>query len=185
MANVRLILREDVPKLGHAGDVVTVKPGYARNYLVPQGLAIHATAGRLAELDHHPRVSAEKVARETGAQEALRDRVQSVSLAVEMQAGAEGRLFGSVTATRIAELLSEQGVDVDRRRIDLDQPIKEVGEHTVAIRLHREVTAEVKLVVTGAGMPEGPPEADEEAPEEPSEDTPDEPAADDAPPDVV
>jgi large subunit ribosomal protein L9 len=150
MAQVKLILSEDVPKLGHAGDVVSVKPGYARNYLVPQGLAIHATAGRLTELEHHKRLIEEKVARQRTDREAERDRIEKVSLEVTAQVGEEGKLFGSVTAMRVAELLLEKGIEVDRRRIDLGAPIKEVGEHTVPIRLHRNVTAEVKLVVLAA-----------------------------------
>lgn len=153
MAQVKLILSEDVPKLGHAGDVVSVKPGYARNYLVPQGLAIHATAGRITELDHHKRLIEEKVAKQRTDREAERDRIQQVSLEVTAQVGEGGKLFGSVTAMRVAELLLEKGIEVDRRRIDLGAPIKELGEHTVPIRLHRDVTAEVKLVVLAANPP--------------------------------
>lgn len=164
MAQVKLILSEDVPKLGHAGDVVSVKPGYARNYLVPQGLAIHATTGRLTELDHHKRLIEERVAKQRTDREAERDRIQQVSLEVTAQVGGEGKLFGSVTAMRVAELLLEKGIEVDRRRIDLGAPIKEVGEHTVPIRLHRDVTAEVKLVVLAANPPPtaAAPVADEE-----------------------
>lgn len=167
MAQVKLILSEDVPKLGHAGDVVTVKPGYARNYLVPQGLAIHATVGRLNELEHHKRLIEEKVAKQRTDREAERDRIQQVSLEVTAQVGEEGKLFGSITAMRIAELLLEKGIEVDRRRIDMRAPIKETGEHTVPIRLHRDVTAEVKLVVAAANPP--PTAAAPVVDEEPSE----------------
>lgn len=153
MAQVKLILSDDVPKLGHAGDVVSVKPGYARNYLIPQGLAIHATEGRLAELEHHKRQIEEKMAKLRGQREAERDRIQQVTLEVSAQVGEEGRLFGSVTSMRIAELLVEKGIEVDRRRIDLSAPIKEAGEHMVPIRLHRDVTAHVKLVVVAANAP--------------------------------
>ncbi len=153
MAQVKLILSEDVPKLGHAGDVVSVKPGYARNYLVPQGLAIHASEGRLHQLEHHKRQIEERVAKQRTEREAERNRIQQVSLEVSAQVGEEGKLFGSVTAMRIAELLLEKGVEVDRRRIDLGAPIREIGEHTVPIRLHRDVTAEVKLVVVAANPP--------------------------------
>lgn len=150
MAQVRLILREDVPKLGEAGEVVTVKPGYARNYLIPQGKAIHATAANVKELEHHQRQIAEKVAKQRKELEAERDRIQGVELEVAAQAGEEGRLFGSVTAMQIAELLAEKGVTVDRRRIDLAEPIKELGDFRVPIRLHREVVAEVRLKVVPA-----------------------------------
>ncbi len=159
MAQVKLILSEDVPKLGHAGDLVSVKPGYARNYLVPQGLAIHATEGRIAELEHHKRQIEEKVQKDRLLKEAERDRIQGTAVEVAAQVGVEGKLFGSVTAMQIAELLAEQGVEVDRRRIDLKSPIKEVGEHTVPIRLHRDVSAEVTVVVKAANAPPPAPDA--------------------------
>jgi large subunit ribosomal protein L9 len=150
MGQVKLILREDVPKLGHAGEVVSVKPGYARNFLLPQGKAALASEAKVKELEHHRRLISEKVARELKDLSAARDRLEQLELAVEAQAGEEGRLFGSVTAIQIAELIGEKGIEIDRRRIDLAEPIKEVGEHTVPIRLHREVIANVRLKVTAA-----------------------------------
>jgi large subunit ribosomal protein L9 len=163
MSQVKLILSEDVPKLGHAGDVVTVKPGYARNYLVPQGLAIHATAGQISELGHHKRQIEEKVQKDRSVKEAERERIQDTVVEVTAQVGGEGKLFGSVTVMQIAELLAEKGVEVDRRRIELKSPIKETGEHTVPIRLHRDVTAEIKVVVTAANAPT-PPKTDRRPP---------------------
>ena len=153
MSQVKLILSEDVPKLGHAGDVVTVKPGYARNFLIPQGLAIHATEGRIQELEHHQRLIEGRVHKERGDKERERDRIQSVTLEVSTQVGEEGKLFGSVTVVQIAELLAEKGIEVDRRRIELDHPIKETGEHRVPIRLHRDVIAEIRVVVAAANQP--------------------------------
>ena len=150
MGQVRLILREDVTRLGHAGDVVEVKPGYARNYLLPQGKAMLATRSNVNELEHHKRVVAEQVARDRSALEALRDRIESLQLEVSAQAGEEGKLFGSVTALQIAELLAEKGVEIDRRKIAPTEPIKELGEHLVPIRLNHEVTAQVKVVVAAA-----------------------------------
>ena len=150
MGQVNLILREDVPKLGNAGDAVSVKPGYARNYLLPQGKAVLASEAKMKELAHHKRLISEKVARELKDLNATRDRLEQFELAVEAQAGEEGRLFGSVTAIQIAELIAEKGIEIDRRKIDLAEPIKEVGEHQVPVRLHREVTANVKLKVTAA-----------------------------------
>jgi large subunit ribosomal protein L9 len=150
MGQVKLILREDVPKLGHAGDVVSVKPGYARNFLLPQGKAALASEAKVKELEHHRRLISEKVARELKDLGAARDRLEQLELAVEAQAGEEGRLFGAVTAIQIAELIGEKGIEIDRRKIDLAEPIKEVGEHTVPIRLHREVIANVRLKVTAA-----------------------------------
>jgi large subunit ribosomal protein L9 len=150
MGQVKLILREDVPKLGHAGEVVSVKPGYARNFLLPQGKAALASEARVKELEHHRRLIAEKVARELKDLSAARDRLEQLELSVEAQAGEEGRLFGSVTAIQIAELIGAKGIEIDRRKIDLAEPIKEIGEHTVPIRLHREVVANVRLKVTAA-----------------------------------
>lgn len=165
MAQVKLILREDVPNLGDAGDVVRVRPGFARNYLIPQGKAIHASEGRIRELEHHQRAIAEKVAKEKSEQERVRDQVQALRLEIEAQAGEGGKLFGSVTAANIAERLAEQGVVVDRRKVLLKEPIKEVGEHEVGVRLHREVVARVTVVVRSAGAPPAPEVSDEvEAP---------------------
>jgi large subunit ribosomal protein L9 len=150
MAQVKLILREDVPKLGDAGEVVSVKPGYARNFLLPQGKAALASEAKVKELEHHKRLIAEKVARELKDLGAARDRLEQLRLEVAAQAGEEGRLFGSVTAMQIAELIGAKGIEIDRRKIDLAEPIKEVGEHSVPIKLHREVVANVKLKVTAA-----------------------------------
>ena len=150
MGQVKLILREDVPKLGHAGEVVSVKPGYARNFLLPQGKAALASEAKVQELEHHRRLIAEKVTRELKDLNAVRDRLEQLQLEVEAQAGEEGRLFGSVTPIQIAELIGENGVEIDRRKIDLAEPIKEIGEHSVPIRLHREVIARVSLKVTAA-----------------------------------
>ncbi len=151
MAQVRVILRDDVGKLGIAGELVGVKPGYARNYLVPKGLATLATESNIKELEHHRRAIAEKTEKLVQEMQAERKAVEQVKLQVEAQAGEEGKLFGSVTAMNIAELLAEQGVVVDRRKIDLKEPIKTVGEHTVSIKLHREVAAEIQITVKAAG----------------------------------
>ena len=150
MGQVKLILRADVPKLGNAGEVVSVKPGYARNFLLPQGKAALASEAKVNELEHHKRLITEKVARDLKDLSAARDRLEQLQLEVEAQAGEEGRLFGSVTAIQIAELIGEKGIEIDRRKIDLAEPIKEIGEHSVPIRLHREVIANVKLKVTAA-----------------------------------
>lgn len=150
MANVKVILGEAVPNLGEAGDLVSVKPGFARNYLIPQGKAILATAAGIREVEHRKRVIAERVARERKDLEALRDRLQALSLEVSARVGEEGRLFGSVTAPQIADLLAERGYPIDRRKIGLDEPIKEVGEHRVPIRLQRDLVAEVSVKVSAA-----------------------------------
>jgi len=150
MAQIQVILSEDVPSLGDAGDLVKVKPGYARNYLLPQGKAVLATAGKMQEIEHHKRLIAEKVAREMKTLQAQKNALEAVALEVQMQAGDEGKLFGSVTSAAIAGLLSEKGFEIDRRKIVLAEPIKELGEHAVPIKLRGELVAQVKLTVVAA-----------------------------------
>lgn len=163
MAQVRLILREDVPNLGDAGELVSVKPGFARNYLLPQGKAIPATETNVREMEHHKRVVAEKVARERKGFEDLRKQLEASPVEVTMKAGEEGRLFGSVTVVHVAELLAGKGFELDRRRISLAEPIKQVGEHKVRVRLHRDVDAQVtvRVVAEEAGPQEETPESPE------------------------
>ena len=148
MRQVKLILREPVLGLGEAGDLVGVKVGYARNYLLPQGKALLATESKVRELEHHKRVVTEKAARDLNDLKALRDRLGSVALEVTARVGEEGKLFGSVTTAHIAELLAEKGYTVDRRKIQLSEPLREVGDHVVPIRLQRDLTAEVALKIS-------------------------------------
>jgi large subunit ribosomal protein L9 len=148
MANVKLILREDVQGLGHAGDVVDVRPGYARNFLVPEGKAVLASEGKLREVEHLKRQIAEKIARELADHRAIKDRIEKLGeVEVRAKVGEEGRLFGSVTVAQIAELLAGRGIEVDRRRIDLPEPIKTAGDHPVTVKLHREIAATLRLKV--------------------------------------
>jgi large subunit ribosomal protein L9 len=144
---MELILREDVKSLGKAGEMVRVKPGYARNYLLPQGLAYEATEG------NKKRIAAETKARTTR-QEAERTEAEraaavlgQVALTLTGKAGEEGKLFGSITTQDLADALAQQGHQIDKRRIELDHPIKTLGHHTVAVRLHPEVHAEVHVSV--------------------------------------
>ena len=150
MAQVKLILTEDVPSLGEAGDVVNVKPGFARNFLLPQGKAVPATDAKVKEIEHHKRVIAERVARERKQLEGERERLERVELKIAANAGEEGKLFGSVTSAQVAELLEARGFSIDRRKIQLDEPIKELGDHVVAVRLHRDVVARVRIKVSAA-----------------------------------
>ena len=147
MRHVKLILRESIPRLGEAGEQVEVKVGFARNYLLPQRKAIRATEGRIREIEHHRRVVKENLAKEFQAFERLRDRIQSTPLEVRARVGAEGKLFGSVTSAQLVQLLAEKGIEIDRRKIALDEPIREAGEHRVSIRLHPDVTAQVSVTV--------------------------------------
>ncbi len=147
MRHVKLILRESIPSLGEAGDQVEVKVGFARNYLLPQRKAIRATEGRIREIEHHRRVVRENLAKEIQTFENLRHRLQSTPLEVSARVGEEGKLFGSVTSAQIVQLLAEKGFEIDRRKIALDEPIKEAGEHRVSIRLHPDVIAQVAVTV--------------------------------------
>ena len=150
MGLVQVILREDVVKLGDAGDLVSVKPGFARNYLVPQGKAMLATAARVNEVEHQKRVITEKLAKELGDLQAVRKKLNGVEISIAAQAGDEGKLFGSVTAQNLADELAAKGLEVDRRKIVLAEPIKAVGTHSVAIRLRSDVVAEFTVTVTAA-----------------------------------
>jgi len=150
MALVQVILSEDVHNLGDAGDVVKVKPGYARNFLIPQGKALPATAARVHEVEHKRRVIAEKRAKEMKDLEGVKLRLEATLLEIAAQVGEEGKLFGSVTSANLADLLGEKGIEIDRRKIVLAEPIKSVGEHTVTVRLRSDVTASIKVTVTAA-----------------------------------
>ncbi len=145
-----VILRDDVKSLGKAGELVRVRPGYARNYLLPQGLAYEATEGNRKRIAAETRARSARLSAEKDGAEALASRLNGVTLSLTGNAGEEGKLFGSITTSDIATALMSQGFEVDRRRIDLDQPIKSLGEHLVPIRVHPEVTANVRVTVTAA-----------------------------------
>ncbi|MBW2577550.1 MAG: 50S ribosomal protein L9 [Deltaproteobacteria bacterium] len=148
MRQVKVILREAVLGLGEAGDLVGVKVGYARNFLLPQGKALLATDSKVRELEHHKRVVMEKAARDLKDLKALCDRLESVALEVTARVGEEGKLFGSITTAHIAELLAEKGYPVDRRKITLSEPLREIGDHVVPIRLQSDITANVALKIS-------------------------------------
>ena len=150
MALVQVILSEDVHNLGTAGDVVKVKPGFARNFLIPQGKALPATAARVHEVEHKRRVIADKRSKELKDLESVKSRLEAISLEIAAQVGEEGKLFGSVTSQNLADLLREKGVEVERRKIVLAEPIKTVGEHTITVRLRNDVVASIKVTVTAA-----------------------------------
>jgi large subunit ribosomal protein L9 len=144
---IEVILREDIQSLGQAGEVVRVKPGYARNYLLPQGLAYEATEGNKKRIAAEGRVRAARGQAERGEAERVAETLRGLSLTLSGKAGEEGKLFGSITAQDIADTLARQGYTVDRRRIELEHPIKTLGEHRVTIRLHPEVSAELGVSI--------------------------------------
>ncbi len=144
---MEVILKEDVINLGSRGDVVKVADGYGRNYLLPRRLAMQATEQNKAVIEQMKAAAARRSATEKAQAEELAVRLEPVALAFTRKAGAEGHLFGSVTSSDIAAELAAQGFEIDRRRIILHEPLKSVGEFRVAIKLHREVTAQVKVTV--------------------------------------
>ena len=159
--SMQVILTEDIPKLGLAGEVVKVRPGFGRNYLLPQKKAMLATPGRVKRLEHQRRVVDEKQRKDIAGQEGVARQLAAVDLSFEMQASPEGKLFGSVTNADIAARLAEAGFEIDRRKIELAEAVKQLGEHTASVRLHREVIVELQLKVVSAGVPE--PDADRES----------------------
>src|SRR5512136_2195768 len=144
---MEVILREDVQNLGTVGDVVKVKPGYARNYLLPRGLAVVADRRNVHVLEHQKRVVADKRERDRKQAESAAQRLSNLRVSIKARAGEEGKLFGSVTNQDIERALSEQGVIVERRRIRLEEPIKSIGEHIVPVHLGVGVNAQVTVVV--------------------------------------
>jgi large subunit ribosomal protein L9 len=144
---IEVILREDIKTLGRAGEMVRVKPGYARNYLLPQGLAYEATEGNKKRVAAESRVRAARDQAERSEAERLASNLSQVSLKLSGKAGEEGKLFGSITSQDIADALEQQGYQIDRRKIELDHPIKTTGTHTVSIRLHPEVHAQLGVSV--------------------------------------
>jgi large subunit ribosomal protein L9 len=142
-----VILREDVEKLGRAGEVVTVKDGYARNFLLPRGLAYLATDGNRRRLDAEQRLRDRKVAAAVGEARDMAVRLESVSLSFTMKAGEGDRLFGSVTAGDIADRLGAEGFTVDKRAVELPEPIKALGAYKVPVRLHADVKPEIRVWV--------------------------------------
>jgi len=144
---MEIILTENVDGLGHIGDVVKVKPGYARNFLVPRGLAVLASNRNVKELEHQKRQLERKLQRVTQAAEVLKNRIEASPIVVTHKAGEEGKLYGAVTSMEIEAKLADKGIEIDRKRIQLDEPIKSLGEHAISIKLDAGIVASVKLTV--------------------------------------
>ena len=157
---VELILRETIDHLGTRGDVVKVANGYARNYLLPRKLALHVTKANRRQVEREREVADAHEAEERQVAQALATRVTAVECTIARRVGETDTLYGSVTSADVAEYLAAQGVKVDRRKIQLDEPIKELGEFSVPIKLHRDVTASLQVrVVKEDVVEEGAPEA--------------------------
>ena len=151
MANTTILLREDIEHVGGRGEIVKVKAGYARNYLLPQKFATLATKGNVKQIEQERAALLKRAAIEKATAEAQLEQMQSIELTFERKAGEHGTLFGSVTSMDIAEALNAKGYEIDRRKIVLKEAIKETGEYTVNVKLHREVTLAVPVRVTGEG----------------------------------
>jgi large subunit ribosomal protein L9 len=151
---MEVILKEDVANLGHRGDVVKVAEGYGRNFLLPRKLALQATASNKAVIEQMKASALRRSASEKALAETLAGQLGSVVLEFTRKSGENGHLFGSVTSADIAHELETRGFEVDRRKIQLVEPLKALGEVSVAIKLHREVTAHVKVAVLTDGVPE-------------------------------
>jgi large subunit ribosomal protein L9 len=145
---MEVILKEDVPKLGSRGDVVKVAEGYGRNFLLPKKLAIEATAANKAVIEQMKAAAVRRAAREKGDAEALAKQFDGVNLHFTRKSGEHDALFGSVTSADIARELENRGFNIDRRKIQLQDPLKQLGEFNVPIRLHRDVTTNVKVTIT-------------------------------------
>lgn len=151
MATTTILLREDVDNFGGRGEIVKVKAGYARNFLLPQGIATLATKGNVKQIEQEREALLKKAALERSTAEAQSGQMEGISLEFKRKAGEGGTLFGSVTSMDIAEALQAKGYEIDRRKIALKDTIKETGEFTVNIRLHRDVTITIPVKVTAEG----------------------------------
>ncbi len=144
---MQIILQEDIDKLGNRGDVVTVKPGYARNFLLPRKLAVEATAGNLKAIERIRTALAKKTATELEAAQKQAELLNSVALKFTRKTGENDQMFGSVTSADIAEGLATQGFKIDKRQVQLTEPIKIIGESQITIKVFRDVTAQIKVTV--------------------------------------
>ena len=151
MANTSVLLREDVDNLGGRGEIVKVKSGYARNFLLPQGIATLASKGNIKQIEGERAALLKKSATEKSTADAQAEQMKDISLAFERRAGEGGTLFGSVTSMDIADALKAKGYEIDRRKIVLRDAIKEIGGFTVNVKLHREVTIGIPVTVTAEG----------------------------------
>lgn len=144
---MRIVLRQDVDHVGERGQIVNVSPGFARNFLVPKGLALEATPGNLRSIELQKKVWGAREAKEAGEARSFAAKLAGLELTIPKKAGEHETLYGSVTNGEIAELLAAKGFEIDRRKIVLPEPIKTLGDHKVGIRIHRQVTAEILVRV--------------------------------------
>ena len=146
---MKLLLKEDVDGLGFCGEEVEVKDGYGRNFLIPKGKALLATPNNLKAFNHQKRIVQAKVKKVTGIAQEVADKISAATIQIKKKMGDGGKMFGAVTAQEISDLLKAKGIDIDRRKIQIQEPIKKAGEYSIPVKLHPEVTAAIKLTVEG------------------------------------
>lgn len=151
MAHTRILLREDIDDLGARGEIVRVRAGYARNYLLPRKLAVEATTSNVKQIEQERAALLKREAKERATAEAQAQQIGTIVLTFKRKAGEQGALYGSVTSMDVTEALQEKGYDIDRHRVHLREPIKRLGDFTVPVRLHREVSIDLQVKV----VPEG------------------------------
>jgi len=144
---MRVILKDDVKNVGKMGQVVDVADGYARNYLVPRGLAVDANIKNIRSLEHEKRIIQEKAKKIKNSAQDLAHKISTMTLMIKAKVGEEGKLFGSVTTMDIAELLKNEGIEIDKKKISLDEPIKRLGSYSVNVKLHPEISTQVNIQI--------------------------------------
>ena len=146
---MKLLLKEDVDGLGFCGDEVEVKDGYGRNFLIPKGKALLATPNNLKSFNHQKRIVQAKLKKVTDIAQGVADKISNTAIQIKKKMGDGGKMFGTVTAQEVSDLLKAKGIDIDRRKIQIQEPIKKAGEYSIPVKLHPEVTAQIKLTVEG------------------------------------
>lgn len=168
---MKIVMRQDVPKVGDAGSVQTVSDGYARNYLIPKGLAVVATTGELKVAAHNQAVKDRKIVRQEEQLRSLADKINGQRLAFTARAGEQGRLYGSITASDVATALAAQiSEEIDRRRVVLDEPLRSIGQHTVTVHLVGRLRPQVTVVIEAEAIED---EEGTETPDDPQAESPD------------
>ena len=146
---MKLLLKEDVDGLGFCGDEVEVKDGYGRNFLIPKGKALLATPNNLKAFNHQKRIVQAQVKKVTDIAQGVADEITNTAIQIKKNMGDGGKMFGTVTAQEVSDLLKAKGIDIDRRKFQIQEPIKKAGEYSIPVKLHPEVTAQIKLTVEG------------------------------------
>ncbi len=144
---MKVILKEDVKNLGKMGDIITVAEGHARNFLLPKKLAVEALTENIKALEHQKKMIQEKAKKVKNASQDLANRISSLTLSIKAKAGEEDKIFGSITSMDIAAALKNEGIDIDKKKISLEEPIKRLGSYAVSIKIHTEISAQLNISV--------------------------------------